>query len=156
LLAATKMDVTIGRETTFDVPVPLAWRVAHSWGFPQYSTCFVWTKTDAEQPEDHGTGLIVWDQDELLLLFKRGRGLPKPDTNKKFGSNHREAVREHSRKPDFYRHMIRAMAGEGVPVCELFARANADNPWPADWHTWGNQDGSGPTTENGAPLVHDP
>ncbi len=123
------------------IAVPLAWRVANEWGFPKYSTCFVWTKTDELVPDDHGLGLIAWDQDELLLLFKRGNGLPKPDTDIKFGSNHRERPREHSRKPDFYRHMIRAMAGEGVPVLELFARKDPENPWPADWHTWGNQAG---------------
>lgn len=144
LLARTVMAHDYGTNSSIveTIDVPLAWRIAHSWGFPKYSTCFVWTKTDELVPDDHGLGLIAWDQDELLLLFKRGNGLPKPDTDIKFGSNHRERPREHSRKPDFYRHMIRAMAGEGVPVLELFARKDPANPWPADWHTWGNQDGA--------------
>jgi N6-adenosine-specific RNA methylase IME4 len=98
----------------------------------------VWTKTDDDQPEDHGNGLIVFDQDELLLLFKRGRGLPMPAGAEKFGSNHRERPRGHSRKPDFYRHMIATMTG-GLPVLELFARANAEHALPADWEVWGNQ-----------------
>lgn len=142
LFAATTMELGPD-ECDADNPVlarvPLAWRVALSWGFDEYSTCCVWAKTDDECPDDHGTGLIFWDQDELLLVFKRGNGLPKPDTDQKFGSNHRERPREHSRKPDFYRHMIRTMAGEGVPVLELFAREDSANPWPADWHTWGNE-----------------
>ncbi len=147
LLAPTRMPHCIdpdgcGAKINLEICVPLAWRVAQSWGFPKYSTCFVWTKTDELTPEHHGLGLITWDQDELLLLFKRGAGLPKPDADIKFGSNHRERPREHSRKPDFYRHMIRAMAGDGVPVLELFARKDPANPWPADWHTWGNQDGT--------------
>jgi len=113
----------------------------------------VWTKTDEETPDDHGTGLIVFDQDELLLLFKRGNGLPKPDTDRKFGSNHRERPRGHSRKPDFYRYMIRTMVGDGVPVLELFARHDPENPWPDDWHTWGNQDQ--PIDDRGRVIEHD-
>lgn len=142
LFAPTVMPYEYDTGVSGIIDVPLPWRVASDWGFQKYSTCFVWTKTDDLCPDDHGMGLIAWDQDELLLLFKRGAGLPKPDTDIKFGSNHRERPREHSRKPDFYRHMIRAMAGEGVPVLELFARNDPANPWPNDWHTWGNQDGN--------------
>jgi N6-adenosine-specific RNA methylase IME4 len=128
LLATTRMAHDLGLGTSVEIEVPLAWRVARAWGFSRYSTCFVWTKTDEQVPDDHGNGLVAWDQDELLLLFKRGNGLPKPETDQKFGSNHRERPRAHSRKPDFYRHMIRAMAGEGVPVLELFARKDPENP----------------------------
>ena len=138
LLATTKMWESLGDEFSVEVEVPLAWRVARSWGFPHYSTCFVWTKTDEDMPEDHGNGLIVFDQDELLLLFKRGRGLPMPDAADKFGSNHRERPREHSRKPGFYREMIATMTG-GLPVLELFARVDVENPLPPNWEAWGNQ-----------------
>lgn len=122
------------------VPTPLAWAIARAWGFDSYSTCFVWTKTDEEHPDDHGTGLIAYDQDEILLLFKRGRGLPKPATTEKFGSNHRERSKPlgHSRKPEFYRRMIATMTG-GVPVLELFARVDAEHPLPKNWDAWGNQ-----------------
>jgi N6-adenosine-specific RNA methylase IME4 len=123
-----------------EVPATLAHRVARSWGFDQYSTCFVWTKTDEEHPEDRGNGLVVRDQDELLLLFKRGRGCPKPASNEIFGSNHRERSKPlgHSRKPKFYRHLITTMTG-GLPVLELFARVDAKHPLPAGWCAWGNQ-----------------
>lgn len=137
LLASTPMAHDLGGEHG-SIEVPLAWRVAHAWGFPHYSTCFVWTKTDDEFPDDQGTGLIAFDQDELLLLFKRGQGLPMPDTGDKFGSNHRERAREHSRKPDFYRQMIATMT-KGLPVLELFARMDADHPLPDNWAAWGNQ-----------------
>ena len=126
------------RVTTRKIKQPLAWAVAQAWGCDDYSTCFVWTKTDEDHPDDIGGGVLVRDQDELLLLFKRGRGLPKPATDEKFRSNHRKPVREHSRTPDHYRDMIRSMTG-GVPVLELFARVDDEHQLPPDWHAWGNQ-----------------
>jgi N6-adenosine-specific RNA methylase IME4 len=120
------------------VKMPLAWALARAWGFDSYSTCFVWTKTDDDAPDDHGLGLIAWDQDEILLVFKRGRGLPKPDTDKKYGSNHRERAGRHSEKPAFYRQMINDMTG-GVQVLELFAREDDEHVLPENFYTWGNQ-----------------
>jgi hypothetical protein len=35
--------------------------------------------------------------------------------------------------------MIATMAGRGVPVLEMFARFDAENPAPASWDLWGNQ-----------------
>lgn len=133
---ATDDGVVITRK----VQMPLAWAVARAWGCDSYSTAFVWTKTDEEHPEDQGGGVITFDQDEILLLFKRGRGLPKPDTKEKFGSNHRERSKPlgHSRKPEFYREMIATMCG-GLPVMELFARVDAEHPLPPKWEGWGNQ-----------------
>lgn len=131
-----------GEVVTAKIKMPLAWAVAKSWGFDAYSTAFVWTKTDEEHPADQGGGVIVFDQDEMLLMFKRGRGLPKPATDEKFGSNHRERSKPlgHSRKPEFYRDMIGTMSG-GVPVLELFARVDAEHPLPEGWEGFGNQAG---------------
>jgi N6-adenosine-specific RNA methylase IME4 len=134
-LHPTEIETPLGR---CKVKLPLAYAVAQAWGFDAYSTCFVWTKTDEECPEDHGLGLIVWDQDEILCLFKRGRGLPKPDTDVKVGSNHRERVTDHSVKPGYYRDMINAMTGN-LPVLELFAREDENNWLPPNFYTWGNQ-----------------
>jgi N6-adenosine-specific RNA methylase IME4 len=131
-------DVKTGEIILASVEMPLAWAVAKSWGFDAYSTAFIWTKTDDDHPLDQGGGVLVYDQDEVLLMFKRGRGLPKPATDEKFKSNHRERKREHSRKPDHYRDVIQRMTG-GVPVLELFARVDAEHPLPADWIGWGNQ-----------------
>lgn len=129
------------------VKLPLAWAIAQAWGCDAYSTCFVWTKTDEDCPNDQGLGLLVRDQDEVLLLFKRGKGLPKPHAAEKFGSNHRERAGEHSRKPEHYRRMIASMTG-GLPVLELFARVDADHPLPAGWEAWGNQSAA-PASEAG-------
>lgn len=129
-----------GTGEVLEVPIrmPLAWAVAEAWGFDGYSTAFIWTKTDEDHPLDQGGGVLVFDQDEVLLMFRRGRGLPKPATDEKFKSNHRERKREHSRKPEHYRDMIRTMTG-GLPVLELFARVDDENPLPPDWLAWGNQ-----------------
>ena len=35
--------------------------------------------------------------------------------------------------------MIATMAGKGVPVLEMFARFDAENPPPVGWDLWGNQ-----------------
>jgi N6-adenosine-specific RNA methylase IME4 len=134
-LHPTEIDTPLGR---CKVKLPLAYAVAQAWGFDAYSTCFVWTKTDEDWPEDHGLGLIVWDQDEVLCLFKRGRGLPKPDTAVKVGSNHRERAGTHSAKPAYYRDMINAMTGS-LPVLELFAREDNEHSLPSNFYTWGNQ-----------------
>jgi len=151
LLAAVEIeiDTPLGR---CRMKVPLAWAIQIKWGFDSYSTCAVWTKTDDEFPDDQGTGLVFYDQDELLLVFKRGRGLPKPDTDKKYGSNHRERAGERSAKPSFYRQMITDMTG-GLPVLELFAREDDAHPLPANFFTWGNQ--SNNTAEQPDPP-HDP
>lgn len=134
-LHPTEIVTPLGRTT---VKLPLAWAVAQAWGFDAYSTCAIWTKTDEQNPDDHGTGLIFWDQDEILCLFKRGRGLPMPDGVEKVGSNHREPAGRHSAKPSYYRDVINRMTG-GVPVLELFAREDDENPLPPNFFTWGNQ-----------------
>jgi N6-adenosine-specific RNA methylase IME4 len=134
-LHPTEIDTPLGR---CKIKLPLAWAVAQAWGFDAYSTCFIWTKTDEEMPDDHGLGLIAWDQDEVLCLFKRGNGLPKPDSGKKHGSNHRERAAGHSAKPTYYRDMINDMTG-GVPVLELFAREDEQHVLPTNFFTWGNQ-----------------
>lgn len=134
-LHPVEIDTPLGRTT---VKLPLIWAVAQAWGFDAYSTCFIWTKTDEDTPDDHGLGLIAWDQDEVLCMFKRGRGLPKPDNDKKYGSNHRERAGKHSAKPTHYRDMINDMTG-GAPVLELFAREDEGHVLPANFFTWGNQ-----------------
>ncbi|NEU95072.1 hypothetical protein [Bradyrhizobium uaiense] len=133
-------DLRTGEVIKVRCQMPLASAVALAWGFKSYSTAFVWTKNDDEHPDEAGGAVLVRDQDELLLLFKRGKGLPKPASGEKFGSNHRERSRPlgHSRKPEHYRRMIAAMAG-GVPALELFARVDAEHPLPTGWDAWGNQ-----------------
>lgn len=124
-----------------EIKMPLGWAIARAMGFDAFSTCFVWTKTDEEHADDAGMGILVRDQDELLLMFKKGRGNPKPATNEVFGSNHRERSRPlgHSRKPQYYREMIAKLVGDGVPVLECFARYDEQFPLPQGWDSWGNE-----------------
>jgi len=133
-------EIEPGRRTEA-IPTPLPWAIALALGFDNYSTCFIWTKTDEEHAEECGLGLLVRDQDEMLLMFKRGRGLPKPSASEKVGSNHRERSRPlgHSRKPQHYREIIARMVGRGVPVLECFARHDEKFPLPEGWDSWGNQ-----------------
>jgi N6-adenosine-specific RNA methylase IME4 len=163
-LVEAELEVMIkatGELTPARLELPLAYACQLALGMDSYSTCFVWTKTDEEFPDDSGSGLIAWDQDELLLLFKRGQGLPKPSGAEKFGSNHRERPREHSRKPDFYRHMIATMvgcdaAGAPLPVLELFARVDAEHPLPPGWLAAGNQAAVAPPAELEEPAPDQP
>lgn len=144
-----EIEVTIaetGERVLALVELPLADAIARSWGFDEYSTAWVWTKTDEDHPDESGSGIIAFDQDEILLLFKRGRGLPKPAACEKYGSNHRERSRPlgHSTKPQHYRRMLADMigcdrSGEPLPALELFARHDPDRPLPKNWDVWGNQ-----------------
>lgn len=141
-----KIAIDDGSIHEVTIATPLIWAIARAWGFDNYSTCFVWTKTDEEHENDIGTGLVVRDQDEILCLFKKGQGLPKPASGEKFGSNHRERSKPlgHSRKPPFYREMIARMVGAAsdgspVPVLELFARFDKTHPLPENWEAWGNE-----------------
>jgi N6-adenosine-specific RNA methylase IME4 len=151
----TEVMLADGELVVATVDLPLAYACQLALGMDSYSTCYVWTKTDADHPDVSGMGLLVWDQDELLLQFKRGKGLPKPASDEKFGSNHRERPREHSRKPDHYRHMIATMVGKDsdgspLPVLELFARVDAEHPLPENWDAWGNQAGVSLVAPQGA------
>jgi Transcriptional activator, adenine-specific DNA methyltransferase len=146
-LHPVEIETALGKIT---IKLPLAWAVARAWGFDDYSTCNIWHKVEDWQGDAHGTGLIFWDQDEVLCLFKRGRGLPMPDGATKFNSSYCEAPKEHSAKPTFYREMINAMSG-GLPVLELFAREDKEHVLPTNFYTWGNQ------SKNTADLQsHDP
>jgi N6-adenosine-specific RNA methylase IME4 len=135
-----KAQIDDGSTHDVTIKTPLAWAIARAWGFDNFSTLAVWDKTDPEHPDEHGTGLIFWDQCEILCLFKKGRGLPMPAPDRKFGSLIRERARPlgHSRKPEKVRSMIASMTG-GLPVLELFARFDVENPLPPNWQAWGNE-----------------
>lgn len=143
-LIEVEIEVTLpgtGEAVPALVKMPLGWAVAEAMRFDAYSTCFVWTKTDEEHPDDIGAGILIRDQDEILLIFKKGRGNAKPSSAEIYTSNHRERSRPlgHSRKPQHYRKVIAAMVGHGVPVLECFARHDEQFPLPDGWDSWGNQ-----------------
>ncbi len=141
-----KIAIDDGSVHEIEIKQPLIWAIARALGCDDYSTCFVWTKTDEDHPDEHGTFLVAKDQDEILCLYKKGNGLPKPPPDKIYGSNHRERSRPlgHSVKPPFYRKMIADMVGNDsdgrpLPVLEMFCRHDADNPLPENWEAWGNE-----------------
>jgi N6-adenosine-specific RNA methylase IME4 len=151
----TDVELAGGEVVRAKVKLPLAWAIARAWSFDSYSTLFVWTKTDEEHPDDIGTGFVVRDQDEVLCLFKKGKGLPKPAAAEKFGSNHRERSKPlgHSRKPEHYRRMIVSMTG-GLPVLEIFARVDAEHPLPKGWNAWGNEANALDQGERSEPVAN--
>jgi N6-adenosine-specific RNA methylase IME4 len=112
-------------------------RIAKAWGFPDYSSHMVWDKTSPDHPEHGGTGHVFINQHELLLYFKRGNPAG-PTRGTQPLSIYREPKREHSRKPDYFRHMINQFTG-GQDVLELFARVDAKHPLPPNFMPWGNQ-----------------
>lgn len=128
-------------------------KIAAAWGFPDYSSHCVWDKTSPENENQSGTGHVFMNQHELLLYFKRGNPTgPKRGTQPL--SIYRERKREHSRKPDYFRHMILEMTGF-LPVLELFARVDAEHPLPEGFIAWGNQAGEPLIDVDGRAVVHD-
>ena len=146
-LHPVKYQIAIDDGSIHEITIkqPLIWAIARALGMSDYSTCFVWTKTDEDHPDEHGTFLLARDQDEILVLYKKGDGLPRPKSENIFGSNHRERSRPlgHSKKPPFYRQMIARMT-EGLPVLELFARHDEADPLPPNWEVWGNESVASP------------
>jgi N6-adenosine-specific RNA methylase IME4 len=113
-------------------------KIAAAWGFPDYSSHMVWDKTSPDHEDNHaGTGHVFMNQHELLLYFKRGSPAG-PTRGTQAPSIYREAKREHSRKPDYFRQMITEFTN-GQHVLELFARVDANHPLPSNFAAWGNQ-----------------
>lgn len=111
--------------------------IAKAWGFPDYSSHMIWDKTSPDHPDHGGTGHVFINQHELLLYFKRGKPAG-PTRGTQALSIHREAKREHSRKPDYFREMINEFTG-GQDVLELFARVDSAHPVPDNFTAWGNE-----------------
>jgi N6-adenosine-specific RNA methylase IME4 len=112
-------------------------KIAEAWGFPDYSSHMVWDKTSPDHPDHGGTGHVFINQHELLLYFKRGNPAG-PTRGTQPLSIYREPKREHSRKPDYFRHMINEFTG-GQDVLELFARVDAEHPLLPNFTPWGNE-----------------
>ena len=108
--------------------LPEAMRVIGAWGF-SYVTCMVWVK------DKWGLGAYARQQHELLLIAKRGKGLPPPRGKDRPSSVVAAKRRKHSAKPFVFHKLIEQMFPEYEnDRLELFARRTRKG-----WLRWGNQ-----------------
>lgn len=113
----------------------VAIRLMRDWGFEYKQVFATWVKCAGymAQPIYRG-GAYTQTNAELLLLGVRGRLHVRRRADFCTGSVLLARPREHSRKPERTRSMIKAVFGD-LRAIELFARASADD---ASWDTWGN------------------
>jgi N6-adenosine-specific RNA methylase IME4/ParB-like chromosome segregation protein Spo0J len=108
--------------------LPDAMEVIKAWGF-RYVTCMVWVK------DKWGLGSYVRQQHELLLIAKRGKGLPVPKGKNRPSSVIQAKRRAHSAKPFVVHRLIEQMYPEyDGQRLEMFARKKRKG-----WLGWGNQ-----------------
>lgn len=108
--------------------LPDAMRVIEAWGFT-YVTCMVWVK------DKWGLGAYARQQHELLLIAKRGKGLPVPKGKNRPSSVIEARRRKHSAKPFVVYTLIEQMFPEYEnDRLEMFARKARRG-----WLAWGNQ-----------------
>lgn len=103
--------------------LPEAHTVIESWGF-EYKTSMVWDKVD------HNVGNYVSVRHELLLICTRGQ---PPKVPKLVDSVYVEKRGKHSKKPSYFRDLIKELYPKG-PRVELFSREQH-----AGWKVWGNE-----------------
>jgi N6-adenosine-specific RNA methylase IME4 len=101
------------------------------WGFSYSTVLQDWLKTNADGTPWMGTGHTVRANNELLLLARRGGGLPR------IARDVPQALlaprREHSRKPDEVYERIERLYGD-VRRIELFSRTRRPG-----WESWGDE-----------------
>jgi N6-adenosine-specific RNA methylase IME4 len=103
-----------------------AQRLIEQWGFT-YKSAHIWAKPG------QGTGLIVRENAELLLVASRGKPA-WPALGEQFRSLVIEAPRtEPSEKPEAFAEMIEQLWPR-TAKCEMFARKPRDG-----WDSWGNE-----------------
>lgn len=108
--------------------LPDAFKVIDAWGFT-YVTCMVWAK------DRTGMGAYALSQHELLLIAKRGKGLPLPRPKNRPPSVIQAKRRKHSAKPWVFHKLIEQMYPEYEnDRLEMFARKARRG-----WLAWGNQ-----------------
>jgi N6-adenosine-specific RNA methylase IME4 len=103
--------------------LPEALRVMSAWGFTYVSLVFVWNKLYASEKPYCGLGFWSRSGSELVLLGRRGRGVPRA----KEATGVRQVVcsavvGKHSSKPPEIRERIEQLTGDCKPRIELFAR----------------------------------
>jgi N6-adenosine-specific RNA methylase IME4/ParB-like chromosome segregation protein Spo0J len=110
--------------------LPDGLEVMRAWGF-DYVASAVWTKSGRLSH----MGGIFRVHHELLLIGRRGTGLPKPDTDSMVSSVITAPVTQHSAKPTVVHQILEQLYPEfdGERI-ELFARTARNG-----WDVWGNQ-----------------
>lgn len=101
--------------------------LARSWGFT-YRSNMIWDKVK------HTIGYYVSMRHELLLIC--GQGASTPDVKKLYDSVYVEERTTHSKKPEYFRHLIDELYPHGNRI-ELFARGEL----PKGWDAYGNEVG---------------
>ena len=101
-----------------------ALQVVNAWGF-KYKASMIWDKVA------HNVGHYVSVRHEILLIAKKGK---TPKVPKLVDSVYVEERGEHSRKPEYFRDLIKELYPDGKRL-ELFCRGEAAEGWEA----WGNE-----------------
>ena len=101
-----------------------ALQVVKAWGF-KYKASMIWDKVA------HNVGHYVSIRHEILLIATKGQ---TPKVPKLVDSVYVEERGDHSRKPEYFRKLIRELYPDGKRL-ELFCRGEAAEGWEA----WGNE-----------------
>lgn len=133
--------------------LPEALDLLGAWGFRFVGVPFVWVKTNKDGLNlAHGPGFWTAAGAEIVLLGRRGKGLPRHRETRghvKQVQLYEEAelftgpaIKPHSRKPLEIVDRIEELVGPGVaPKLEMFARRVEGQPLPHlerhDWHATG-------------------
>lgn len=112
--------------------LPEGLEVIKAWGFKYKSNAFTWIKTNKKARNSLYYGLGRWTRGNAELCLIAVKGKPKR-VGKDVFSVVLAPIREHSRKPDEVRDLIRRLVGNGDAI-ELFSRQRA-----IGWEVWGNQ-----------------
>ncbi len=107
-----------------------AGEVIKEWGFTYKTVGFTWAKETVAGKDHFGVGMWTRKNPEMCLIATKGK---IKRLNAGIRQLQRYKVREHSRKPDEFRHEIVKLVGD-LPKIELFARQKTEG-----WDVWGNE-----------------
>lgn len=110
--------------------------VMREWGFEYKTTLFNWIKTYEKSGKIFwGMGRYTRSNSELVLLGKRGKGIPV--ANHGIHQVQLQPILKHSEKPAIFRDLIVDLFdAKDLPKIELFCRHSPNN-----WDVWGNEVG---------------
>jgi len=117
--------------------LPVAMDVMVAWGYKYVTVLWTWIKLTKTGKVFTGLGHYSRANPEVVLLGKRGKGVPVRRHDIKNVQHHERLA--HSEKPDLFRDLNTKLF-EPVSCVELFARKDAGSPW--DY--WGEGLGSSP------------